>query len=383
MFYAIILVAFLFGMIRYPNQAGSITTVVQVAHFKNIGSATLSAPQDVVFNGSHIFVSDQNLRGIFVFDLDGNAVNNISGNGNGPGEFNYPTYLALNDTHLFVVDQTNDRIQILDTNLVYADEFGQSGTLSGQFVDIGGIAINATNIFVSDGTNDNIQIFDLDGSYVTNITDPLMTAPTSVSVNNTHIFVANGISVLIFDLAGNYIKSIATSSPYPDMDISETIIVRSHPLNSEVHINDYSGNLLKAVGGPGSGDGEFNYPRGVSVNGPFIFIADQNNHRIQIFVYSTVLVTDVITVTEEETTTVVSTETKISNETITVPGTVTSTVNSTNTFDITITEKKTQTDIFTSTDIITSAKSESGDIKLLLLATSSLLLLPIIRRKLH
>ena len=43
------------------------------------------------------------------------------------------------------------------------------------------------------------------------------------------------------------------------------------------------GTFLTQWGSLGSGDGEFNRPYGVAVEGGFVYVADTNNHRIQKF----------------------------------------------------------------------------------------------------
>ena len=46
---------------------------------------------------------------------------------------------------------------------------------------------------------------------------------------------------------------------------------------------DKDGKQLKVIGERGSGNGEFNFPRGVAVIGEHVFVCDTENHRIQVF----------------------------------------------------------------------------------------------------
>ena len=54
--------------------------------------------------------------------------------------------------------------------------------------------------------------------------------------------------------------------------------------NNRVHIYTYSGDRLCSVGdgalGAGSGDNQFSYPWGICNDGTYVYIADQNNHRV-------------------------------------------------------------------------------------------------------
>jgi len=43
------------------------------------------------------------------------------------------------------------------------------------------------------------------------------------------------------------------------------------------------GRFLRQVGQPGNGNGHLNYPYGLVVDGDQVFVADRNNHRIQVY----------------------------------------------------------------------------------------------------
>jgi len=59
-------------------------------------------------------------------------------------------------------------------------------------------------------------------------------------------------------------------------------IVAADSVNHRIAVFDRNGNYVKALGGPGSGAGQFNYPTGVAVSGRKIYVADFYNQRVQV-----------------------------------------------------------------------------------------------------
>ena len=117
------------------------------------------------------------------------------------------------------------------------------------------MAISDTHIFVVDSGNHRIQIFNPDGSYVKQFSlgvgnKPLL-YPGGIALNSTHIFVADtgNHTVQIFDLDGRYADKFGVPA-----------------LDDRKPVND-----------------EFRDPAGIALNSTHIFVAELNNHRIQIF----------------------------------------------------------------------------------------------------
>ena len=51
--------------------------------------------------------------------------------------------------------------------------------------------------------------------------------------------------------------------------------------NGFIYVFDQTGHLKNTIGSEGSGDGQFRKPRGISIKGDVLYIADSGNHRIQ------------------------------------------------------------------------------------------------------
>lgn len=59
-------------------------------------------------------------------------------------------------------------------------------------------------------------------------------------------------------------------------------IVAADSVNHRIAVFDRNGNFVKALGSPGSGAGQFNYPTGLAVSGRKIYVADFYNQRVQV-----------------------------------------------------------------------------------------------------
>ncbi len=116
-------------------------------------------------DGRWLYIVDAVSSQIHVTTLKGNFLNSIGTNGNGPAEFNRPTYIDVGkDGKIYVTDSMNHRIQILDKNGKYLHSFGKLSDNIGGFGSPRGIALDSDeNIYVSDTLYNVIQIFNPKG----------------------------------------------------------------------------------------------------------------------------------------------------------------------------------------------------------------------------
>jgi len=54
-------------------------------------------------------------------------------------------------------------------------------------------------------------------------------------------------------------------------------------MNGKIYVFNLSGSLINQFGKSGSGNGEFSDPRGIDIDDKFVYIADYNNCRVQVF----------------------------------------------------------------------------------------------------
>lgn len=157
------------GMILVADaEAGFIARLDAMGGAKEpIGIGLLKRPTGVAYDKSQkrIFVADTEESTLKVFDLDGRLLMTIGNLGDGPGEFNRPTYLATWRNELYVTDTFNSRIQVFDLDSgQFIRTIGTRGTYVGQFAIPKGIALDSEgNLYVIESLFDHLLVFDRGG----------------------------------------------------------------------------------------------------------------------------------------------------------------------------------------------------------------------------
>ena len=231
-----------------------------------VGDGEFIQPQGIAVDDNFIYVADTGFNRVQIFNKTSpyafvaKIEKSGGGSGSGDGEFNNPQGIVVDDNFIYVTEVGNNRVQILNKTSPYSfvGKFGSIGSGDGQFSQPRGIAINGSFIYVVDGNNHRVQKFN-------------KTSPYS--------FVGKFGSIGIGDGQFNQPKGI-------DIDDNSIYVVDGN--NHRVQIFDISAftfiaKIEKSGGGSGAGDGEFNAPQGIIVEPGFIYVADGNNSRIQIF----------------------------------------------------------------------------------------------------
>jgi sugar lactone lactonase YvrE len=112
-----------------------------------------------------LFVTDTGDQTIKVFDRLGNFKYAIGGRGNGPGQFNFPTYIWIDDSHeLLVTDTLNFRLQRLTPSGEPLQVFGDVGDRPGDFSRPKGVATDSLgHIYVVDALMHAVQVYNREG----------------------------------------------------------------------------------------------------------------------------------------------------------------------------------------------------------------------------
>ncbi len=116
-----------------------------------------------------VYVSDDWLNRISVFDADGNFKQAWGTSGSGQGELDGSAGLAFDQNdNLHIVDSRNHRVQVFTKDGRYVSGFGRHGSGTGEFDTPWGITIHTDGaIYVADWKNHRVQKFNADGSYAT------------------------------------------------------------------------------------------------------------------------------------------------------------------------------------------------------------------------
>ena len=178
--------------------------------------------------------------------MRGNPVKSITG-------LNMPCGIDVTDDGLMILSEFWDHcITVLDREGKKINSFGSLGSERGQFIYPSGIAVTSNRtILVGDTGNHRIQELTMEGECIACIGNgPLQFHyPRGITINKTtgQVFVAEegNCRIQVFN---------------PDLTFSYTF------------------------GSNGSGQGQFNYPRDVTLdNKGFVYVTDYKNHRIQKF----------------------------------------------------------------------------------------------------
>ena len=182
-------------------------------------------------------------------------------------------------------------ILVISQNISY-DLVAEFNTL--QRFSLMGVGVDNRNgdIYVSSSYNDHIDIYDSAGTYI----DRYMTqgrsfgyvqTPVDIeidSVGNIIIADSGNARIQVLTSFGNYTISTGdrfSGSEGIDIDDSGNIYVA---VRDKIQIYNYTGSLQREFGEYGRENGQFSNPADVAV-GPLgnIYVADNNNERIQIF----------------------------------------------------------------------------------------------------
>ena len=195
-----------------------------------------------------------------------------------------------------VADNQNHRVQVFDSNGTFLRSFGHKGENSGEFKNPTGITIDKDrNILVSECYNHRVQILSWEGRHLGSFgskgnLDSLLLNPWGLSLGTTgNVIVADRGNKLIkiFTPDGRFVMKIggqgSFSYPVHCVQCGEYFIV-SDSNEHCIKVFNREGNFQYKFGKQGEGDGEFNYPRFLSVTqSKHLLVCDCFNHRIQVF----------------------------------------------------------------------------------------------------
>jgi DNA-binding beta-propeller fold protein YncE len=141
-----------------------------VCRFGGLGDAQgqFTWPAGIALDSQqNVYVTDEWLNRVSVFDADGVFLRSFGKAGNGPGELNRPSgIVADGDDNLLIVDAQNHRVQKFDTTGGFISSFGSRGDGPGQLNAPWGITLDSEgSIYVADHLNHRVQKFSRSGEY--------------------------------------------------------------------------------------------------------------------------------------------------------------------------------------------------------------------------
>ena len=166
---------------------------------------------------SRVYVSDEWLNRINIFDKDGNFVSFWGTAGNGEGQFDGPSGLAFDSQEdLYLVDSRNHRIQKYTKDGKFLLQWGGFGTGDGELDSPWGITVDGDGyVYVADHKNHRVQKFTGDGKFAARFGSHgdgrgQLNRPSDVAVDpDGDIYVCDWANnrVQIFDPQGKFLTS--------------------------------------------------------------------------------------------------------------------------------------------------------------------------------
>ena len=237
------------------------------------GGSTDDARGLVIDSSGNIFISG---RAASAFPTtSATFLSKFGSSGTGDGQFNISHLIAIdNSGNIYVTDNSNHRVQKFDSSGNFLLKFGTSGTGTGQLKDPSGIAIDSSgNIYVADFTNHRVQKFNSSGTFLSmfgfGVDDG--TAAFQTCTSSCQIGISGSGD-------GQF------SFPHGvTIDSSDNLYVAGGN-NHRVQKFDSSGTFLSKFGTSGTAEGQFNFPGDIAFDSSGnIYVSDINNYRVQKF----------------------------------------------------------------------------------------------------
>ncbi|MCP3918999.1 MAG: hypothetical protein GY711_25930 [bacterium] len=214
----------------------------------------LESPSGLAYGPAGLlWIVEQSADRVRAFDAEGVEQKRLGGRGSGAGELIAPSDVAVAaDGTVFVVDTGNHRICRFDASGASAGAWGAWGNGPGEFHYPTGVDVREDRVAVADSGGDRVQVFDVSGKH-------LMTAGRYGHGDGE---LARPVQVAFADDGGLYVS-----------DGDHHRVVRF----------DADGKHATAWGEWGYFPGLFSSPAGIEVWGGRVFVADVDNHRVQVY----------------------------------------------------------------------------------------------------
>jgi DNA-binding beta-propeller fold protein YncE len=138
---------------------------------KDHGIASIALDQS-----ENVFVSDGRSHEIRKFSKEGKFITSWGKSGSGEGEFNGPWGITIDQSgSVYVADHQNHRVQKFTNDGKFVSQFGKEGTGRGSLTLPTSVAVDPDgDVYICDWTDNGyfpgkIQIFDKDGAFITSL----------------------------------------------------------------------------------------------------------------------------------------------------------------------------------------------------------------------
>ncbi len=119
----------------------------------------------------HVYVADEWLNRVSIFDKDGNFLRSWGAAGDGEGEFNSPWGIVVDaQGDVYVADHKNHRVQRFAADGTFVAAYGRYGSGKGQLNRPTDVAVDPDgDVYVCDWVNNRVQVYAPDGQFLTSL----------------------------------------------------------------------------------------------------------------------------------------------------------------------------------------------------------------------
>ncbi len=293
-------------------------------------AARFHYPKSLSLHGTDLYVTDSQNHTIRKIEIDTRMVSTLAGksgfgeNTDGTGSaarFRHPSGITASGGNLYVSDRRNNSIRKIEiatekvTTLAgYSGEWGGTdGTgEAARFYMPTGITTDGINLYVADLNTNAIRKVEISSGKVTTLAGKAFVAgntngtgsaarfngPTFIETDGIHLYVSEwwNNTIRTIDLATEEVSTLVPENmAEPFFQPGGLATDGSHLYVSDVgnhtirRIMIATGEISTLAGTPqeyGSADGigpdaRFSFPRGLAIDGPYLYIADSGNHTIR------------------------------------------------------------------------------------------------------
>ena len=208
--------------------------------------------------------------------------------GSGSGQFRFARDLTADGAgNIYVADTENQRVQRFSKDGAYLGELDSAPSGPAAFGNTLSCAVDgAGNLYVMDARG-FIDVFDATQTFVRSW--PASVKYLALDPTGQYLYATVADSIVKYDVAtGGHLRAWVYSVPSPNyytFAVGPSGNVYISGMNDGDFVAKYTpdGNLLKAWGGTGTGNGQFNGSRGVAVDATENVYVGDGNGRVQKF----------------------------------------------------------------------------------------------------
>ena len=156
------------SIVSVGGEDGDEEFVAEFSKYGN-GDGEMIWPAGIALDRSgNVYVTDEWLDRVSVFDRDGNYLAAWGTSGESHGQFSGPSGIALDaEDNVYVVDSRNHRVQRFSTAGEFQMSWGGHGSGEGQMDSPWGITLDHEGcVYIADHKNDRVQKFTPDGDFL-------------------------------------------------------------------------------------------------------------------------------------------------------------------------------------------------------------------------